>query len=58
MRAPRLQGDTGANKSATDALQILHDYQQFEVPEIVGVFLQNNDSTEPTTLKALGKGYY
>ena len=56
-RAPRLQGDTGANTSATDALQILHDYQEFEVPEIVGVFLQNNDSTEPTTLKALGKGY-
>ena len=40
-----------------DAIQILHKYQRFEVPEIVGVYLQNNDSMEPTTLKALGKGY-
>ena len=54
---PKLQGDTGANTSATDTIQILHKYQKSHEPEVVGVFLQNNDSMEPTTLKAYRKGY-
>ena len=54
---PQLQGDTGANTSVTDAIGILHEYQQFDKPEVVGVYLQNDDSMEPTTFKAYRKGY-
>ena len=53
----QLQGDTGANTSATDNLALLHDFQPFAVAEEVGVFLNNNDSTDAVTLEATGKGF-
>ena len=53
----QLQGDTGTNTSATDNLALLHDFQPFDTPEEVGVFLNNNDSSDVVTLKATGTGY-
>jgi hypothetical protein len=32
------QGDTGANCSATDTIDIIHNYVEFETPQEVGVF--------------------
>jgi hypothetical protein len=32
------QGDTGANCSATDTIDIIHNYVQFPIPQNVGVF--------------------
>jgi hypothetical protein len=32
------QGVTGANCSATNTIDIIHNYRQFEVPQDVGVF--------------------
>ena len=42
----KLQGDTGANTSTTNQLKLLHDYWPFKTTESVGVYLQNNDSSE------------
>ena len=55
--APTLQGDTGANTSATDRLELLHHYKEFKQRENVGVFFDDKDKTEAITLKAHGIGY-
>jgi hypothetical protein len=47
------QGDTGANCSATDTIDVIHNYKKFAVPQEVGVF--SGDETS-TTLQALGEG--
>jgi hypothetical protein len=47
------QGDTGANCSATDIKEIIHNYEEFAIPQDVGVF--SNDETG-STLQALGEG--
>jgi hypothetical protein len=47
------QGDTGANCSATDTIDIMHNYRKFAVPQKVGVF---SDDETSTTLQALGEG--
>jgi hypothetical protein len=47
------QGDTGANCSATNTIDIIHNYKKFAVPQEVGVFLGDETST---TLQALGEG--
>ena len=52
-----LQGDTGANTSATDNIALLHDFQPFDELEEVGVFLNNNDSTDAVSLTATGKDF-
>ena len=49
------QGDTGANASATNRLEIIHDYKPFDVPEPVSVFYEG-DKTQ-TLLTAMGTGY-
>ena len=48
------QGDTGANTSATNNLNLIHDYREYQKPQPVGVFLQ--EETE-TILTANGSGY-
>ena len=52
-----LQGDTGTNTSTTNIIWLLHEYQLFYIPEVVDIYLQNNNSTEPTIFKAYDKGY-
>jgi hypothetical protein len=47
------QGDTGANCSATDTIDIIHNYVEFETPLEVGVF---SDDKTGSTLQALGEG--
>jgi hypothetical protein len=47
------QGDTGANCSATDTVDIKHNYVEFETPQEVGVF---SDDKTGSTLQALGEG--
>jgi hypothetical protein len=47
------QGDTGANCSATDTIDIIHNYVEFETPQEVGVF---SDDKTGSTLQALGEG--
>jgi hypothetical protein len=47
------QGDTGANCSATDTINIIHNYVEFETPQEVGVF---SDDKTGSTLQALGEG--
>jgi hypothetical protein len=47
------QGDTGANCSATNMIDIIHNYRRFEVPQDIGVFSGDESST---TLQALGEG--
>jgi hypothetical protein len=47
------QGDTGANWSATDTIDIIHNYVEFETPQEVGVF---SDDKTGSTLQALGEG--
>jgi hypothetical protein len=47
------QGDTGANYSATDKIDVIHNYKKFAVPQEVGVF--SGDETS-TMLQALGEG--
>jgi hypothetical protein len=47
------QGDTGANSSATDMIDIIHNYVKFETPQEVGVF---SDDKMGSTLQALGEG--
>jgi hypothetical protein len=42
-----------ANCSATDTIDIIHNYRQFEVPQDIGVFSGDESST---TLQALGEG--
>jgi hypothetical protein len=36
-----LQGDTGAKCLATDTIDIIHKYVEFETPQEVGVFSDN-----------------
>ena len=55
--ATNMQGDTGANTSATDKLEYLHDYKPFQRIESVGVYLQNNNRSKAVTLEAHGSGY-
>ena len=55
--ATNIQGDTGANTSAMDILEYLHDYKPFQRVESVGVYLQNNNTSETVTLEAHGSGY-
>jgi hypothetical protein len=47
------QGDTGANCLATDKIDIIDNYVEFEIPQEVGVF---SDNKTGTTLHALGEG--
>jgi hypothetical protein len=47
------QGDTGANCSATDTIDTIHNYVEFETPQEVGVF---SDDKTGSTLQALGEG--
>jgi hypothetical protein len=47
------QGDTGANSSATDTIDIIHNYVEFETPQEVGVF---SDDKTGSTLQAVGEG--
>jgi hypothetical protein len=47
------QGDTGANCSATDTIDVIHNYVEFETPQEVGVF---SDDKTGSTLQALGEG--
>jgi hypothetical protein len=47
------QVDTGANCSATDTIDIIHNYVEFETPQEVGVF---SDDKTGSTLQALGEG--
>jgi hypothetical protein len=47
------QGDTGANCSATDMKEIIHNYEEFPFPQDVGVF---SDDETGSTLQALGEG--
>jgi hypothetical protein len=47
------QGDTGANCSATDTIDIIHKYVEFETPQEVGVF---SDDETGSTLQALVEG--
>jgi hypothetical protein len=51
--AIKAQGDTGANCSTTDTINIIHKYVEFEVPQEVGVFSADESGT---TLQALGEG--
>jgi hypothetical protein len=47
------QGDTGATFSATDRIDIIHNYVEFAIPQEVGVFSGDESGT---TLQALGEG--
>jgi hypothetical protein len=47
------QGDIGANCSATDMVDIIHNYVEFETPQEVGVL---SDDKTGSTLQALGEG--
>jgi hypothetical protein len=47
------QGDTGANCLATDTIDTIHNYVEFETPQEVGVF---SDDKTGSTLQALGEG--
>jgi hypothetical protein len=47
------QGDTGANCSATDTIDIIHNYKEFAIPQDMGVFSGDESGT---TLQALGEG--
>jgi hypothetical protein len=47
------QGDTGANCSATDTIDIIHNYRKFAIPQEVGIFSGDETSTK---LQALGEG--
>jgi hypothetical protein len=49
----KAQGDTGANCSATDTFDIIHNYVEFGVPQEVGVFSADESGA---TLQALGEG--
>jgi hypothetical protein len=51
--AIKAQGDTGANCSATDTIDIIHNYIEYEVPQNVGVFSADESGI---TLQALGEG--
>jgi hypothetical protein len=46
------QGDTGANCSATDTIDIMHNYVEFETPQEVAVF---SDDKTGSTLWVVGK---
>jgi hypothetical protein len=50
---PPAQGHTGANCSATDMKEIIHNYEEFPIPQDVGVF---SDDETGSTLQALGEG--
>jgi hypothetical protein len=39
------QGDTGANYSATDTIDVIHNYKKFAVPQEDGVFSGDETST-------------
>jgi hypothetical protein len=39
------QGDTGANCSATDTIDIIHNYAEFTIPQEVGVFSEDESGT-------------
>ena len=54
--AMRLQGDTGANTSATDQLELLHNYRPFKKKENVGVYFQNKDTADVRTLQRCVEG--
>ena len=49
------QGDTGANTSATNQLDIIHDYIEYKTPQQVSVFI--DDEETETMLEAKGSGY-
>ena len=49
------QGDTGENASATNNLEIIHDYKPFDIPEPVGVYYE--EDKDATMLTAEGTGY-
>ena len=49
------QEDTGANASATNNLEIIHDYKPFNAPEPVGVFYEGDK--DATLLTTEGTGY-
>ena len=53
----KLQGDTSAKTSATNQLELLHDYWPFKKTKSVGVDFQNNDSLEVITLEAYNIEY-
>merc|ERR1712078_925780 len=48
------QGDTGANTSATNRIDIIHNYIKYDIPEKVSVFIDNEETA--TTLEAEGFG--
>ena len=56
-RSTRLnvQEDTGANTSATNILNLIHDHREYKKPQPVGVFLQKETET---MLTANGSGYF
>ena len=47
------QGDTGADCSATDTIDIIHNYVEFAIPQDVGVFSADGTGSK---LQALGEG--
>ena len=53
----KLQGNTGANTSAMDQLDLLHHYKLFKKKENVGVYFKNKDKTDNITLEAHSIGY-
>ena len=54
----QLQGDTGVNTSATNNITLLHDFQPFEKPEEVSIFLSNNDSSDVVSHTATKERLY
>jgi hypothetical protein len=46
------QGDIGANCSATDTIDVIHNYKKFAVPQEVGVFSGDETSTTLRWVKA------
>ena len=48
------QGDTRANVSATNIKSIIHEYWEYDITVVVGVF--SEETKKETTLQALGEG--
>ena len=51
----KAQGDTGANVSASNNLEVIHEYKPYKTPQAVGVFSASGEEHEDT-LMAEGEG--